>query len=88
MVKYEEGELKGVGIINNYDEKLQDNKNKIMENIEYGKNVGVNKISAIFAVEDENKEALEKELINWLILEGYKVSLVKDEMKILVIEWI
>lgn len=75
-------------IINKYVEKLQEHKNKIIENIEYGKNVGINKISAIFAVEDEDKEMLEKELINWLILEGYKVSLVQDEMKILVIEWI
>ena len=58
-----------------------------MENIEYAKNIGATKISAIFAVEDENKEMLEKELLNWLILSGYKVSLVKDEMKILVIEW-
>ncbi|SDP63841.1 hypothetical protein [Clostridium gasigenes] len=57
-----------------------------MENIEYGRSVGINKISAIFAIEDEDKEALEKELINWLILEGYKVSLIQDEMKILVIE--
>ena len=57
-----------------------------MENIEYGKSVGINKISAIFAIEDEDKETLEKELINWLILEGYKVSLIQDEMKILVIE--
>ncbi|MBB6621941.1 hypothetical protein H7E67_00720 [Clostridium gasigenes] len=72
--------------MNNYDEKLQENKNKIMENIEYGRSVGINKISAIFAIEDEDKEALEKELINWLILEGYKVSLIQDEMKILVIE--
>ena len=59
-----------------------------MENIEYGRSVGINKISAIFAVEDEDKETLEKELINWLILEGYKVSLIQDEMKILVIEWV
>lgn len=58
-----------------------------MENIEYGKIVGINKISAIFAVEDENKEELEKELMTWLILEGYKVSVVKDEMRVLVIEW-
>lgn len=57
-----------------------------MENIEYGRSVGINKISAIFAIEDEDKEALEKELMNWLILEGYKVSLIQDEMKILVIE--
>lgn len=75
-------------IISNYDEKLQQHKNKILENIEYGKNVGVNKISAIFAIEDEEREVIEKELINWLIIEGYKVSLVQDEMKILVIEWI
>lgn len=75
-------------IINNYDEKLKANKDKIMENIEYGKKVGVNKISAIFAIEDENKEVLEKELVNWLILEGYKISLIQEEMKILVIEWV
>lgn len=59
-----------------------------MENIEYSRSVGINKISAIFAVEDEHKETLEKELITWLILEGYKVSLIQDEMKILVIEWV
>ena len=59
-----------------------------MENIEYGKSVGINKISAIFAIEDEDKETIEKELITWLILEGYKVSLIQDEMKIFVIEWV
>ncbi|MGL5086763.1 MAG: hypothetical protein ACRC68_13765 [Clostridium sp.] len=74
--------------INNYDEKLQEHKNKIIENIEYGKSIGVNKISAILASSQEDKDNTEKDLITWLIIEGYTVSLIKDEMKILVIEWI
>ncbi|MGL5353256.1 MAG: hypothetical protein ACRDA5_08005, partial [Clostridium sp.] len=59
----------------------------IIENINYGKSVGMNKISAILAVPEDEKESTEKDLITWLIIEGYKVSLVKDEMKVLVIEW-
>lgn len=74
-------------IINNYEEKLQEHKNKIVENIEYGKSVGINKISAILAGSEDSNENTEKDLITWLIIEGYKVSLLKDEMKVLVIEW-
>lgn len=79
--------IKELIVINNYDERFEENKRKIIENIEYGKTVGINKVSAIFAIHDEEKEKMEKELINWLILDGYKVSLIQDEMKILVIEW-
>lgn len=70
------------------NEKLQEHKNKIMENINYGKQVGINKISAILMLDDENKEEIQKEIVSWLIIEGYKVSLTKNDMDVLVVEWI
>ena len=81
MVKYRDVNKKGWIIINNYNDTIQEHKNKIIENIEYGKNSGVKKISAIFAIADDNKDLIEKDLINWLILEGYKVSLIKMKWK-------
>ena len=49
-------------------------KNKIQENIDMGKNMGVNKISAILAIADESQE-IQTKLINWLLSEGYRISL-------------
>ena len=36
--------------MNEYEEKLNENKNIILRNIEQGKKSGVNKVSAVFAV--------------------------------------
>ena len=36
--------------------KFESHKNKIQENINMGKNMGVNKISAILAIDDESEE--------------------------------
>ncbi len=63
---------------------LEDRKNKILENINYAKEIKINKISAILISEDEK---IKSEIISWLIYEGYKVSLIKDEVDILNIEW-
>lgn len=63
---------------------LEDRKNKILENINYAKEIKINKISAILITEDEK---IKSEIISWLIYEGYKVSLIKDEVDILNIEW-
>lgn len=66
--------------------RFEENKNKISENIKIGKNMGVNKISAILAIDDKDNEIVIK-LVNWLLLEGYKVSLKNEEYSILTIEW-
>lgn len=66
------------------ENRLQRNKEKIKENIDMGKNMGVNKISAILAMCDEETEM---KLISWLLSEGYKVSLMKEDYSILTIEW-
>lgn len=63
---------------------LNDKKRKILDNINYAKNSDINKISAILMCNDGE---VEKELLSWLVLEGYKVSLIKDEINILTIEW-
>ncbi|AYE35470.1 hypothetical protein [Clostridium septicum] len=70
-----------------WQERVNEQKEKILKNIEYGKSIGVNKISAIFMLEDAEKDKIEKELITWLILDGYRVELKQDEVKILIIEW-
>ena len=67
-------------------EKLESHKNKIQENIDMGKNMGVNKISAILAMDDESEE-IQRQLVSWLLLEGYRISLKKDDYSILTIEW-
>lgn len=67
-------------------EKLESHKNKIQENIEMGKSMGVNKISAILAMDDESEE-IERQLVSWLLLEGYRISLKKEDFSILTIEW-
>ncbi|EOR20701.1 MULTISPECIES: hypothetical protein [Clostridium] len=63
---------------------LNDKKRKILDNINYAKNSDINKVSAILMCNDEE---VQKELLAWLALEGYKVSLIKDEINILTIEW-
>ncbi|SCK03858.1 Uncharacterised protein [uncultured Clostridium sp.] len=67
-------------------EKFEKHKNKIVENINAAKDMELNKITAILVIDKDNEEVKER-LINWLIIEGYKVSLRKDEYDILTIEW-
>ena len=66
--------------------KFENHKNKIQENIDMGKNMGVNKISAILAMDDESEE-IQRLLVSWLLLEGYRISLKKEDFSILMIEW-
>ena len=66
--------------------KFENHKNKIQENIDMGKNMGVNKISAILAMDDESEE-IQRQLVSWLLLEGYRISLTKEDFSILMIEW-
>lgn len=66
--------------------KFENHKNKIQENIDMGKNMGVNKISAILAMDDESEE-IQGLLVSWLLLEGYRISLKKEDFSILTIEW-
>lgn len=72
-----------------YEEKLNENKNIILRNIEQGKQAGVNKVSAVFAVSkrDEVRKNMVTDLAVWLISNGYKVSLKDGELEILTIEW-
>lgn len=65
---------------------FENHKNKIIENINVAKDMKLNKITAILAL-DKDDEEIQRKLINWLIIEGYKVSLRKDECNILIIEW-
>lgn len=67
-------------------EKFEKHKNKIVENINAAKDMDLTKITAILVIDEYNEE-VKKKLINWLIIEGYKVSLRKDEYDILTIEW-
>jgi hypothetical protein len=67
-------------------EKFETNKDKIVQNINMGRSMGVNKITAILAMDDESEE-IQSKLINWLLIEGYKVSLKKEDYSILIIEW-
>ena len=48
--------------------------------------MGVNKISAILAMDDESEE-IQKLLVNWLLVEGYRISIKKEDFSILTIEW-
>lgn len=70
-----------------FEEKLEKHKKQIFENIELGREKGVNKISAILAIQDERKDDLERELVQILIEDGYKVSSTKGDFKVLTIEW-
>ncbi|WP_294156625.1 hypothetical protein [uncultured Clostridium sp.] len=72
-----------------YEEKLNENKNIILRNIEQGKQAGVSKVSAVFAVSkrDELRKNMVTDLAVWLLTNGYKVSLKEGELEILTIEW-
>ena len=72
-----------------YEEKLNENKNIILRNIQQGKQAGVNKVSAVFAVSkrDELRKNMVTDLAVWLISNGYEVSLKDGELEILTIEW-
>ena len=71
---------------NEIKDRFEENKNKILENIKIGKDMGVSKISAILAIDEEESEMI-MNLVNWLLLEGYKVSFKNEEYSILTIEW-
>lgn len=75
--------------MNEYEERLNENKNIILRNIQQGKRAGVNKVSAVFAVSkrDEIRRNMVTDLAAWLITDGYKVSLKEGELEILTIEW-
>ena len=65
-------------------EVFESHKAKVIEN--KSKSMGMNKITAILAIDDED-EIIQGALINWLIKEGYRISLIKEDYNILVIEW-
>lgn len=67
-------------------EKFECHKKKIIENIDAAKDMELNKITAILIIDDDSEE-VQRKLINWLIIEGYKVSLRREEYNILSIEW-
>ena len=67
-------------------EVFDSHKAKVIENITKSKSMGMNKITAILAIDDED-EIIQGALISWLIKEGYRVSLRKEDYNILVIEW-
>ena len=72
---------------NNQDKsEFERQKSKIQENIDMGKNMGINKISAILAIQDESEE-IQTQLIKWLLIDGYRISLKKEDCTILTIEW-
>ena len=79
----------GGDIVTEYEEKLNENKNIILRNIEQGKQAGVSKVSAVFAVSkrDELRKNMVTDLAVWLLTNGYKVSLKEGELEILTIEW-
>lgn len=69
------------------DRIVEEKKNKILENINYAKESGMNKLSAILVDRNIEDGLVKKELISYFVAEGYKVSLYKDEVEFLVIEW-
>ncbi|WP_160689255.1 hypothetical protein [Clostridium sp. C2-6-12] len=75
--------------MNEYEQRLNENKNIILRNIQQGKRAGVNKVSAVFAVSkrDEIRRNMVTDLAAWLVTDGYKVSLKEGELEILTIEW-
>lgn len=66
---------------------IEEKKNKIIENINYAKEAGMNKLSAILVNRNVEDALVKKELISYFVAEGYRVSLNKDEVEFLVIEW-
>lgn len=81
--------LSGGSFVGEYEENLNENKNIILRNIEQSKQVGLNKVSAVFAISkrDELRKHMITDLATWFITNGYKVSLKEGEFKILIIEW-
>lgn len=65
-------------------ELFKEKQRKILENITYAKERNINKVTAIIVEEDEE---IEKQLLSWLIYEGYRVSLIRDDVNIISIEW-
>lgn len=72
-----------------YEKKLEENKNIILRNIAQGKEAGVNKISAVFAItkDDDFRSSMITDLATWLLNTGYKVSVKDGELQVLTIEW-
>lgn len=72
-----------------YEKKLVENKNIILRNIAQGKEAGVNKISAVFAItkDDDFRSSMITDLATWLLNDGYKVSVKDGELQVLTIEW-
>ena len=63
---------------------LEYKKKYILKNIDYARKNNISKFSAILVC---NEEEIQKELLTWLIYEGYKVALNKDDITTLTIEW-
>ena len=63
---------------------LEYKKKYILKNIDYARKNNISKVSAILVC---NEEEIQKELLTWLIYEGYKVALNKDDITTLTIEW-
>lgn len=72
-----------------YEKKLDENKNIILRNIAQGKEAGVNKVSAVFAItrDDDFRSSMITDLATWLLNDGYKVSVKDGELQVLTIEW-
>ena len=74
--------------LNNEDilRKCENHKESISENINKAKELGINKITAILVLSEEEIE-IRKVLINWLVSDVYKVSLKREDYDIITIEW-
>lgn len=72
-----------------YEKKLNENKDIILRNIAQGKESGVNKVSAVFAItkDDNFRSNMITDLATWLLNNGYKVSVKDGELQVLTIEW-
>lgn len=66
--------------------KIAEKKEQIEKNIIMAKESGHNRVTVIMLI-DENSDSIRSELVNWLIVSGYKISLKTDEFHILTIEW-
>ncbi len=80
------GDIENNMVNNNEEGSLKAHKENILQNINHGKQLGINRISAIIALEDEG-EILQEQLIAWLKDEGYQVSLLRGECNTIIIEW-
>ena len=72
-----------------YEKKLDENKDIILRNIAQGKESGVNKVSAVFAItkDDDFRGSMITDLATWLLNDGYKVSVKDGDLQVLTIEW-